>query len=58
MHHFSFFTPPLLGLTKDRVSRVAKYYAEHATARPENHGGLRNKNEVEERRQRVINHIE
>ena len=40
------------------MSRVAKYYAEHATARPENCGGLRNKDEVEEIGQRVINHIE
>ena len=57
LHQFSLISP--FGLIKNRVSRIDKYYAEHATARPpENRSGLRNKDEVEERRQRVINHIE
>ncbi|KAJ8381091.1 hypothetical protein SKAU_G00018690 [Synaphobranchus kaupii] len=29
----------VLGVSKDRVSGVSRYYAEHATSRPENRGG-------------------
>ena len=40
------------------MSQVAKFYAEHATARPKNCGGLQNKDEIEERRQHVISNID
>ena len=45
-------------MNKDRVSRVARYYVEHATSRPENRGGARNVEEKEMKRSTIEDHIE
>ncbi|KAG5263245.1 hypothetical protein AALO_G00284190 [Alosa alosa] len=47
----------VLGISKDRASRVAQYYAETAEARPERRGGARNIEGSDSRRQLIINHI-
>ncbi|XP_056098814.1 uncharacterized protein LOC130077555 [Rhinichthys klamathensis goyatoka] len=47
----------VLGISKDRASRVARYYAETAEARPERRGGARNIEGNDSRRQLIINHI-
>ncbi|KAL2098322.1 hypothetical protein ACEWY4_007529 [Coilia grayii] len=48
----------VLGISKDRVTRVAKYYAVNATARPEQRGGARKVDEFEAKKQLVKEHIE
>ncbi|ROJ25266.1 hypothetical protein DPX16_20079 [Anabarilius grahami] len=48
----------VLGISKDRVSRVAKYYALNATARPEHRGGARKVAENEAKKQLVMDHIQ
>ncbi|XP_063039647.1 uncharacterized protein LOC134434912 [Engraulis encrasicolus] len=48
----------VLGISKDRVARVAKYYAVNATARPENRGGARKVVENEVKKQMVKDHIQ
>ncbi|KAK5867599.1 hypothetical protein PBY51_012071 [Eleginops maclovinus] len=47
----------VLGISKDRASRVARYYAETAEARPERRGGARNIEGNDNRRQLIIDHI-
>ncbi|KAM4538846.1 zinc finger MYM-type protein 4-like isoform 2-T2 [Odontesthes bonariensis] len=47
----------VLGISKDRASRVARYYAETAEARPERRGGARNIDGNGNRTQLIINHI-
>ncbi|RXN10930.1 interferon-induced 44-like protein [Labeo rohita] len=46
------------GIRKDRVSRVAKYYAETAEAHPERRGGARHSEEHNKRRQLIAAHIQ
>ena len=45
------------GVSKDRVSRVVKYFSEHGEARPERRGGTRNASEKAEKRQAVMQHV-
>lgn len=52
MIYFYFST----GISK--ASRVARYYAETAEARPERRGGARNTLENDHRRQLIVNHIQ
>lgn len=47
----------IFGVCSDRVLRVAQYYAEHGTARPETRGGARKVAEHAEAREAVITHI-
>ncbi|KAL1276037.1 hypothetical protein QQF64_035660 [Cirrhinus molitorella] len=47
-----------LGIGKDRVARVARYYAENAEARPERRGGARKVTENEEKKKLVMDHIQ
>ncbi len=54
----SFFFFFLAGISKDRVSRVAKYYALNATARTEHRGGARKVAENEAKKQVVMDHIQ
>ncbi|KAL2092895.1 hypothetical protein ACEWY4_012693 [Coilia grayii] len=48
----------LAGISKDRVTRVAKYSAINATSRPEQRGGARKVDEFEAKKQLVKEHIE
>ncbi|XP_048020943.1 uncharacterized protein LOC125266040 [Megalobrama amblycephala] len=47
----------VLGVSKDRVSRVVKYFSQHGEARPECRGGTRNVDEKMENRQAVVQHV-
>ncbi|RXN31117.1 hypothetical protein ROHU_004822 [Labeo rohita] len=44
-------------VSKDRVSRVVKYFSQHGEARPECRGGTRNVDEKMENRQAVVQHV-
>ena len=46
------------GVSKDRVSRVAKYYAQKTTVRPERRGGARKVEENEEKKRHIQAHIQ
>ncbi|ROL41591.1 hypothetical protein DPX16_1290 [Anabarilius grahami] len=46
-----------VGVSKDRVSRVVKYFSQHGEARPECRGGTRNVDEKMENRQAVVQHV-
>lgn len=45
------------GVSKDRVSRVVKYFSQHGEARPECRGGTRIVDEKMENRQAVVQHV-
>ncbi len=48
----------IAGISKDRASRMAKYYALNATARTEHRGGARKVAENESKKQVVMDHIQ
>lgn len=45
------------GVSKDRVSRVVKYFSEHGEARPERRGGARKVDENMEKREAIVQHV-
>lgn len=45
------------GVSKDRVSRVVKFFSQHGEARPECRGGTRNVDEKMENMQAVVQHV-